>query len=152
MHASSLLPVGFLYGINIVSFYLEETIMNQYVTSSIIKELREERKMTQAELAQSLSISDKTVSKWETGRGLPDIALIEPLAKVLNVSVSELISGTTVKNSNISANMLRSKFYVCPVCGNVIHSTGEAVHTCHGIELCPLEAALHFFYSCCRFR
>lgn len=41
---------------------------------------------------------------------------------------------------NVSANMLRSKFYVCPVCGNVIHSMGEAVIHCHGVLLTPSEA------------
>ena len=56
------------------------------------------------------------------------------------MSVTELISGSTVQNANVSANMMRSKFYVCPVCGNVIHSMGEAVVTCHGIRLSPLEA------------
>ena len=54
--------------------------------------------------------------------------------------MTELISGNTIHNANISANMLRSKFYVCPVCGNVIHSMGEAAIHCHGIQLMPLEA------------
>lgn len=52
----------------------------------------------------------------------------------------ELISGNAVSNVNISANMLRSKFYVCPVCGNSIHSMGEAVIQCHGIMLKPCQA------------
>ena len=56
------------------------------------------------------------------------------------MSVAELISGNTVYNSNVSANMLRSKFYVCPVCGNVIHGMGEAVIQCHGVLLQPEEA------------
>lgn len=43
-------------------------------------------------------------------------------------------------NTNVSANMLRSKFYVCPVCGNAMHSIGETVISCHGISLLPLEA------------
>ena len=60
--------------------------------------------------------------------------------KAFRISVTELISGTTVHNANVSANMLRSKFYVCPVCGNVVHSMGEAAIHCHGILLSPLEA------------
>ena len=75
----------------------------------------------------------------ETGKGYPDISLLEPLAKELNVSITELIAGNTVSNSNVSANMLRSKFYVCPVCGNVIHSMGEAVINCHGLLLTVCE-------------
>ena len=114
--------------------------MNQYVTGAVIRELREKQHMTQAELAEKLGVSDKTISKWETAKGYPDISLLEPLAKKLGVSITELISGNTVSNVNVSANMLRSKFYVCPVCGNVIHSTGEAVIQCHGILLSPLQA------------
>lgn len=113
--------------------------MNQYVTGAVIKELREKKHMTQSELAEKLCVSDKTVSKWETAKGYPDISLLEPLAKVLSVSVAELISGNAVSNVNVSANMLRSHFYVCPVCGNVIHSMGEAVIHCHGISLSPCQ-------------
>ena len=113
--------------------------MNQYVTGTIIKELRERNHMTQAQFAKKLCISDKTVSKWECAKGYPDISLLEPIAKVLGISVTELISGTAIRNVNVSANMLRSKFYVCPVCGNVIHCIGEAVISCHGVLLIPLE-------------
>ena len=113
--------------------------MNQYVTGAVIKELREKKNMTQAELAEKLCVSDKTVSKWETAKGYPDISLLEPIAKILSVSITELISGNPVSNVNVSANMLRSKFYVCPVCGNVIHSMGESVIHCHGILLSPCQ-------------
>lgn len=114
--------------------------MNQYVTGAVIKRLREERNMTQLQLAEKLAVSAKTVSKWETAKGYPDITLLEPLADVLRVSVTELISGNTVTNSNVSANMLRSHFYVCPVCGNIIHSMGETVIQCHGLQLQSEEA------------
>ena len=114
--------------------------MNQYVTGAVIKELREKKQLTQVELAERLCVSYKTVSKWETAKGYPDVSLLEPLAKVLGVSITELISGNTVSNVNVSANMLRSNFYVCPVCGNVIHSMGEAVIHCHGILLAPCQA------------
>ena len=114
--------------------------MDQYVTGNTIKMLREKNKMTQLMLADKLGVSDKTVSKWETGKGYPDITLLEPIAEAFQISVTELISGNTIQNANVSANMLRSKFYVCPVCGNVIHSMGEAVIQCHGIVLNVLEA------------
>ena len=116
--------------------------MNQYVTGTVIKQLREKNKMTQLQLAEKLGVSDKTVSKWETAKGYPDITLLEPIAEAFRISVTELISGNTIHNENISANMLRSKFYVCPICGNVIHSMGEAAIHCHGIQLTPLEAEL----------
>ena len=114
--------------------------MNQYVTGAVIRELREKNKMTQAQLAERLGVSDKTVSKWETAKGYPDITLLEPIAKAFRISVTELISGNAIHNANVSANMLWSKFYVCPVCGNVIHSMGEVSIHCHGIQLLPLTA------------
>lgn len=114
--------------------------MNQYITGAVIRELREKNKLTQAELAEKLNVSDKTVSKWETGKGYPDITLLEPIANVFKVSITELLSGKAISNMNVSANMLRSKFYVCPVCGNVIHSMGESVINCHGVQLLPESA------------
>lgn len=117
-----------------------ENAMNNYITGATIKRLREEKEITQSQLAEQIGVSGKAVSKWETAKGLPDITLIEPLAKALGVSVMELMSGETVNNKNVSANILRSKFYACPVCGNIIRSTGDAVISCCGITLPPLEA------------
>ena len=114
--------------------------MNTYVTGTTIRTLREARKLTQAELGESIGVSSKTVSKWETGKGLPDISLLQPLAQALGISLIELVNGEPITNRNVSANMLRSRFYVCPVCGNVLHSTGNAVISCCGITLPALEA------------
>ena len=114
--------------------------MDRYVTGGMIRSLREKRKMTQEELAAKIFVSGKAVSKWETGQGFPDIALLEPLAGALGISVIELMSGENVQNGNRSANMLKTNFYVCPVCGNVIHSCGEAVISCCGITLPALQA------------
>lgn len=113
---------------------------NQYITGVMIKRLREEKKLTQTELAERINVTDKAISKWETGRGYPDISLVEPLAKTLGVSVIELLSGENVINTNRASNMLKVKFYVCPVCGNVIQSTGEVVVSCCGITLPVTEA------------
>ena len=112
--------------------------MNPYVTGQTVQMLREKRGITQKQLAEQLFISDKTVSKWETGKGLPDITLLEPLAKALHVSVPELISGTAVTNRNRTANMLKTQWYVCPLCGNVISAAGEGAFHCCGIALPPL--------------
>ena len=114
--------------------------MNTYVTGVTIKQLREKQQLTQAQLAEKIGVSSKTVSKWETGKGLPDITLLRPLAQALGISLIELMNGEHITNRNISANMLRCKFYVCPLCGNIIHSTGSAVISCCGITLPPLEA------------
>ena len=114
--------------------------MNTYVTGTTIKQLRERRNMTQAELAEIINVSSKTVSKWETAKGLPDISLLQPLAQALGISVIELMNGEHIINKNISANMLRSQFYVCPICGNVVHTLGKTVVSCCGIMLPALEA------------
>ena len=114
--------------------------MNTYVTGATIRALREGRNMTQSELAETIGVSSKTVSKWETAKGLPDITLLQPLAQALGISVIELMNGEPISNQNLSANMLRSRFYVCPLCGNVIHTTGNTVVSCCGITLPPLEA------------
>ena len=113
--------------------------MNQYITGSIIKKLREDKKITQQQLADKLSVSDKTISKWETGKGYPDITLLEPIASELGISVIELMAGESVSNTNKSFNMMKVKFHVCPVCGNIICSSGSAVISCCGIVLPELE-------------
>ena len=61
---------------------------------SFVAQLRKERGLTQKELAQRLHVTDKAVSKWETGRGFPDLKLLEPLAQALDVSLVELLQGT----------------------------------------------------------
>ena len=113
--------------------------MNSYITAHTIKTLREQRGMTQSRLAELIGVTAKAVSKWETAKGLPDITLIEPLANALGVSVIELMSGDAIFNRNKSANILRGNFYVCPVCGNIIQTVGEAVISCCGITLPPLD-------------
>jgi DNA-binding XRE family transcriptional regulator/desulfoferrodoxin (superoxide reductase-like protein) len=118
----------------------EQNAMTSYVTGSVIRTLREKKGYTQKQLAERLAVSDKTVSKWENQKGLPDISLLEPLSAALNVSVAELLSGACVTNRNRSGNLQRMKFYVCPVCGNVIWSVGEGAFSCCGISLPPLEA------------
>ncbi len=114
--------------------------MDKYVTGSVIRRLREIKKITQEELAAKIYVSSKAVSKWETGQGFPDISLLEPLAKALDISVIELLSGEYIRNSNRHSDITESSFYVCPVCGNVMRSVGEAVIICCGITLPPLEA------------
>lgn len=114
--------------------------MDTYITGAAIRTLREKKGLSQTQLAERIGVSSKTVSKWETAKGLPDITLIEPLAKELGVSVLELMSGDAVINQNVSSNILRSKFYVCPLCGNIIRTTGDTLISCCGITLPALEA------------
>lgn len=83
--------------------------MNQYVTGAVIRKLREENHLTQSELAEKLCVSDKTISKWETAKGYPDISLLEPIAKIFGISITELIAGNPVSNVNVSANIHAAK-------------------------------------------
>lgn len=69
-----------------------------YITGEAIKRLREGLNMTRAPLA--LGITGKAVSRWETGRGLPDSSLLEPPARPLRISVPELLSGEQIINAN----------------------------------------------------
>ncbi|MDN0063815.1 helix-turn-helix domain-containing protein [Collinsella ihumii] len=114
--------------------------MGRYVTAEIIKSLREGKRLTQRELASAVGVTDKAVSKWESGRGLPDISLIDALAQALGVSVAELLTGDVRENANRAGNMMRSKFYVCPICGNVVHAMGEGSFSCCGVQLMSQEA------------
>ena len=116
--------------------------MNTYITGPTIKSLREAKGITQSDLAEKIGVSSQAISKWETAKGLPDITLIEPLSKALGVSVMELMAGGAVINRNISSNILRSKFYVCPLCGNIIRTTGDTLISCCGITLPALEAEM----------
>ena len=114
--------------------------MNTYVTAASVRRLREAKGMTQAELAEKLGITAKAVSRWETAKGLPDISLLKPLSEVLGVSVAELMNGEQIVNRNMASNLMRMKFYVCPICGNVIYGMGEAAISCCGVMLPALEA------------
>ncbi|MBQ9593544.1 MAG: helix-turn-helix domain-containing protein [Lachnospiraceae bacterium] len=114
--------------------------MDRYVTGAVIRKLREDKRLTQEALAERIHVTGKAVSKWETGQGFPDISLLEPLAKALGISVIELLSGEEIRNRNRVSKMTRAGFYVCPVCGNVIQTVGEALVSCCGITLVPAEA------------
>ena len=114
--------------------------MNTYITGATIKSIREAKGITQTQLAEMIGVTGKAVSKWETGKGLPDISLLQPLATALDTSVMALMTGELITNQNRSANMLRTKFYVCPVCGNILHAMGDVLVSCCGITLPALEA------------
>ena len=110
-----------------------------YINGKIIRELRENKNLTQKQLGEIISVSNKTVSKWETEKGLPDITLLEPLSSALGVSVAELLSGESIVNKNRAGNIRKTKFYVCPVCGNIITALGEGSFSCCGINLPALS-------------
>ena len=67
--------------------------MDQIKTGGFIAELRKEQNMTQRELAEKLGVTDRAISKWENGRGLPDVSLMKPLCEILGITVTELLNG-----------------------------------------------------------
>ena len=74
--------------------------MNQYVTGAVIKEMREKNKMTQLQFADRIGVSDKTVSKWETGKGMPEVSLMLPLCEKLGINVNELLTGERIPDED----------------------------------------------------
>lgn len=106
----------------------------------LINELRRERGMTQKQLADTMNISDKTVSKWERGLGCPDVSLLGELSVALGVNIEKILSGCMEENDKDGGNMKRTKFYICPICGSCTTSTGSAEISCCGRKLEPLRA------------
>ena len=113
--------------------------MDQMKVGALIRRLRQEKGMTQRELAEKLSVSDKAVSKWECGLGMPDISLIAELSALLGVDLSSMLEGELGESRSHGGNMNRIRFFVCPVCGNVITMTGKAEVSCCGRVLEALK-------------
>ncbi|MDD3193683.1 MAG: helix-turn-helix transcriptional regulator [Oscillospiraceae bacterium] len=107
----------------------------------LIASLRKEKGLTQQEIADALGITNKTVSKWECGLGCPDLSLWGDLSVILGVDIAQLMEGQISPNQPDSGNMNRARFYVCPVCGNILFSTGGASIFCCGRKLEPLSPA-----------
>lgn len=75
--------------------------MNQSATGKFIARKRKEKAMTQEQLAELLGVSNKTVSKWETGKCMPDYSIIKPLCNELNITVSELMDGEEQEQNSV---------------------------------------------------
>lgn len=113
--------------------------MDQTRTGQLIRRLREEKGLTQKQLAERLGVSDKAVSKWERGMGSPDVSLIAGLAGQLGIQPEALLAGELNESEKEGENMKKSSFYVCPVCGNIVMQTGCAAIACCGRQLEPLN-------------
>ena len=89
-----------------------------------IADTRKEKNLTQRQLADALSISDKTVSKWECGKGLPEVSLMLPLCGILEITVNDLLTGERVsqleyqkKAEENMMDLMKELHRVCPLCG-----------------------------------
>lgn len=114
--------------------------MNPEKTGLIIKNARLKKGLTQKQLADAISVTDKAVCKWETGRGCPDITLLSQLSRILEIDIQSILRGELVKNKSIAGNMNRIKFYRCPTCGNLVTSVKEIEISCCGNKLPFAEA------------
>ncbi len=108
-------------------------------TGKFLKKLRLKMGYTQKDLAEKLGVVPKTVSKWETGKGFPDVSLIASLSDVLNVDLKTLVLGEAEKGQEENGNMKRLKFYICPVCGGMLKGTGSGNVSCCGEKLQPIK-------------
>ena len=106
----------------------------------LLCDLRKSIGMTQKQIADKLGIVPKTVSKWETGHGFPDISTVSALADILGVSEKTILSGNLNQNSEESGNMKRTKFYVCPDCGSIMQGIGNCQIICCGKQLEALKS------------
>ncbi len=117
----------------------EVIIMDQIKTGRLIRQLRTAMGLTQKQLAESICVSDKAVSKWECGCGCPDVSLLTALAEFFGTDINTLLNGEIDKNETEKGNMKKMRFYVCKECGNIITSTSDATVTCCGNKLNALE-------------
>ena len=113
--------------------------MDQEKIGGIIKTLRKDKGMTQLELALCLNVTDRAVSKWERGLGCPDISLLTRLSEIFSVDIGSIIDGDMDENEKRSGNMKKTKFYVCPICGNIITASENTNVSCCGRKLEGLE-------------
>jgi len=105
----------------------------------LIRKLRTEKKLTQAALAEQLNLSSKTISKWERGLGCPDVSLLGTLSAILGVDLSRLLTGELLPNKTVEGNMKKTRYFICPDCGNISLCTGNAEVFCCGRRLAALE-------------
>ena len=113
--------------------------MDNAKIGKLIYQLRQEKEMTQLQLAEQLNISDKAVSKWERGLGCPDVSLLPELSQIFIVDLEKLLAGELNSNEILGGNMRKMHFYVCPVCGNMITAMTNTGISCCGKKLQPLQ-------------
>ena len=113
--------------------------MNNKETGKLIKSLRISKKLTQLQLAQMLCVSDKTVSKWERGLGMPDVSLISKIADIFDTTAERILNGKLEKNKYNGANPDRLQFLYCNNCGNLVTTTAKIEGSCCGSKMTILQ-------------
>jgi len=113
--------------------------MDSREIGTLLARLRAERSMTQRQVAERLRVSPQAVSKWERGKGCPDISLLPLLSQTFGVSLARLLEGDLAPEEKETGNMKRVKFYVCPDCGNILTASGGGELHCCGRKLEALK-------------
>jgi len=106
--------------------------MDRNFTGEMIKSLRIQKGITQQELAERLSVTPQAISKWECGNGMPDHALLAPLADALSTNVDALLSAKPIASTKSSGNLNNLCVFYCPVCENVTLSADVPTVSCCG--------------------
>ena len=115
--------------------------MDLIKNGKLLCDLRKAKGMTQKQVADKLGVVPKTISKWETGHGFPDVSTVSTLADILGVSEKTILSGSLDLNLEEAGNMKNTKFYVCPCCRSFIQGSGNAQIICCGKQLDALKAS-----------
>ena len=114
--------------------------MDMKKTGELLGRLRKEKGMTQKQAAEWLQVSDRTISKWERGMGLPDVSLWKGISALYGVEIEKILDGELQEKGRETGNMKRMKFYCCEHCGNIFWSMGGGEISCCGRKLSPLQA------------
>ena len=109
-------------------------------TGALLRSLRQEKRLTQLQVAERLHLSDRTISKWERGQGCPDVSLLPALSDIFGVNIEALLAGDLSPKRADGGNMRRLTFYICPTCGNILTATSRSELSCCGRKLEPLSA------------
>lgn len=105
---------------------------------NLIRTLRIQQGLTQLQLAERVGVSDRAISKWENGRGAPDVTLLRALSEALHVNIEVLLAGELREEDAVGGNMKKTHYFYCPVCGSLTLATGAATAACCGHPLEPM--------------
>jgi len=114
-------------------------LMDSKKVGLLIRRLRKEKNLTQKNLANQLNLSEQAVSKWERGIGFPDISIVPDLSRILEIGTTEILSGDLIENENTGVNMKKLNYFICPQCGSVTVSSGNAQVSCCSRNLTAQE-------------
>ena len=105
----------------------------------LIRSLRREQGLTQLQLASLLGVSDKAVSKWERSLGCPEVSLLPMLSRIFGVDLGRMLQGDLAPNETVGGNMKKLRYFVCPDCGILTFTSGQAEVSCCGRKPAALE-------------